>query len=83
MGQVLRRIHREPGLTVAVVVYLSGNLKQVQRKMPVSALQQQDGIISAEFSPCILTSCWSAAIVTGILPGMCSPAPGLVIFTQG
>jgi len=83
MGRVLRSIHSEPGLTVAVVVHLTGNLKQVQRKAPASALQQQDGIISAGFSPCVFTSCRAAAIVTGILPGMCSPAPGLEIFTQG
>jgi len=51
MGQVLRSIRSEPEHTVEIVVHVSENLEEGQRSELVSALQQQEGITSAEFCP--------------------------------
>jgi len=51
MGQVLRSIRSEAEHTVEIVVHVSESLEEPQRRELVSALQQQDGITSAEFCP--------------------------------
>ena len=51
MGQALHSIRTEPARTVEIVVHVSEDLEEAQRSDLVSALQQQEGITSAEFCP--------------------------------
>jgi len=51
MGQVLRSIRSEPAHTVEIVVHVSEDLEEGQRTDLVSALEQYQGISSAEFCP--------------------------------
>ena len=51
MGQVVQGIRSEPEHTVEIVVHVSENLEAGQRSELVSALEQQEGITSAEFCP--------------------------------
>jgi hypothetical protein len=49
MGQALHSIGSEPEHTVEIVIHVSENLEEGQRSDLVSALEQQEGITSAEF----------------------------------
>jgi hypothetical protein len=51
MGQVLQSIRSEPQHTVEIVVHVTETLEEGQRSDLVRALQQQEGITSAEFCP--------------------------------
>ena len=53
MDQVINRVHaaRESSNVVEIVVHVSENLDDQQRRDLVAALEQEDGIVSAEFCP--------------------------------
>jgi hypothetical protein len=53
MDQVFRELpaYRKITEAVEIVVHVSGSLEDGQRKRRVSALEQQGGIVSAEFCP--------------------------------
>ena len=51
MEQVSRSIQSEPEHTVEIIVHVSENLEEGQRRNLVAALEKQDGIVSAEFCP--------------------------------
>jgi len=51
MGQAMHSIENEPEHTVEIVVHVSENLEGKQRSNLVVALQNKDGIVSAEFCP--------------------------------
>lgn len=51
MGQAIHSIENEPEHTVEIVVHISENLEDRQRSNLVVALENKDGIVSAEFCP--------------------------------
>jgi hypothetical protein len=51
MGQALQGVRNEPEHTVEIVVHVSEDLQDAQRKDLVNALQRDGGIVSAEFCP--------------------------------
>jgi hypothetical protein len=51
MEQALRSIESEPEHTVEIVVHISETLGEVRRRNLVTALEQDSGIVSAEFCP--------------------------------
>jgi hypothetical protein len=51
MGQVLHSIKSEPDHTVEIVVHITENLGEKQRQELVAALENNDGITTAEFCP--------------------------------
>jgi hypothetical protein len=51
MGQTMHSIENEPAHTVEIVVHISETLDERQRSNLVVALQNNDGIVSAEFCP--------------------------------
>jgi len=51
MGQAIHSIENEPEHTVEIVVHVAENLEGTQRSNLVVALQNKDGIVSAEFCP--------------------------------
>jgi len=53
MDQAINRVHaaRESSNVVEIVVHVSENLDDQQRRDLVAALEQEDGIVSAEFCP--------------------------------
>jgi len=51
MGQAMHSIENEPEHTVEIVVHVSENLEGKQRSNLVVALQNKEGIVSAEFCP--------------------------------
>jgi hypothetical protein len=51
MGQAMHSIENEPEHTVEIVVHVSENLEGKQRSNLIVALQNKDGIVSAEFCP--------------------------------
>jgi hypothetical protein len=51
MGQALHSIVSEPEHSVEVIVHISENLGAQGRSKLVSALEQDNGIVSAEFCP--------------------------------
>ena len=53
MDQAINRVHaaRESSNVVEIVVHVSENLEDQQRRDLVAALEQEDGIVSAEFCP--------------------------------
>jgi hypothetical protein len=51
MGQAIYNIENEPAHTVEIVVHVSENLEEMQRNNLVVALENKDGIVSAEFCP--------------------------------
>ena len=53
MDQAINRVHaaRESSNVVEIVVHVSDNLDDQQRRDLVAALEQKDGIVSAEFCP--------------------------------
>ena len=53
MDQAINRVHaaRESSNVVEIVVHVSDNLDDQQRRDLVAALEQEDGIVSAEFCP--------------------------------
>ena len=53
MDKATNRVHaaRESSNVVEIVVHVSENLDDQQRRDLVAALEQEDGIVSAEFCP--------------------------------
>ena len=51
MGQVIGSIEQEPDDSVEIVVHITENLEQQQRGNLVAALENDGGIVSAEFCP--------------------------------
>jgi phosphoribosyl-ATP pyrophosphohydrolase len=51
MGQAIHSIEREPAHTVEIVVHVSEELNEQQRGNLVAALNNNNGIIAAEFCP--------------------------------
>ena len=53
MDQAINRVHaaRESSNVVEIVVHVSDTLDDQQRRDLVAALEQEDGIVSAEFCP--------------------------------
>jgi hypothetical protein len=51
MGQVIGNIENEPDRSVEIVVHITETLEQLQRGNMVAALENDDGIVSAEFCP--------------------------------
>ena len=51
MGQVLHNIESEPDHTVEIVVHITETLGEQRRGDLVSALEDTDGITTAEFCP--------------------------------
>ena len=51
MGQALHSIESEPDHTVEIVVHITETLGAQQREDLVSALEDSDGITTAEFCP--------------------------------
>jgi hypothetical protein len=53
MDQVIQELptHNKTTRAVEIVVHVSESLEDGQRKKLVSALEQEDGIVSAEFCP--------------------------------
>ena len=51
MGEALRSIASEPEHTVEIVVHISETPGEVRRRNLVAALEQDSGIVSAEFCP--------------------------------
>jgi len=51
MGQAIHNIENVPAHTVEIVVHISENLEERQRSNLVVALENKDGIVSAEFCP--------------------------------
>ena len=51
MGQVIGSIENEPDRSVEIVVHITETLEQQQRGNLVAALENDGGIVSAEFCP--------------------------------
>jgi len=51
MGQAMHSIENEPEHTVEIVVHVSENLEGKQRSNLIAALENTNGIVSAEFCP--------------------------------
>lgn len=51
MGQALHSIENEPANTVEIVVHISENLGGASRRDLVTALENEESIVSAEFCP--------------------------------
>ena len=51
MGQVLPSIQNNPEHTVEIVVHINESLEEQDRRTLVSALEDDEGITSAEFCP--------------------------------
>ena len=51
MGQAMHSIENEPEHTVEIVVHVAENLKERQRNYLAVILEEEDGIIAAEFCP--------------------------------
>ena len=51
MAQALRSIESEPANTVEIVVHISETLGDERRKDLVTALENEESIVSAEFCP--------------------------------
>ena len=51
MGQALHSIENEPDRSVEIVVHITETLEQQQRGNLVAALENDGGIVSAEFCP--------------------------------
>ena len=51
MGQVLHSIQQQPEHTVEIIVHIKNDLQEQARGALVSALENADGITSAEFCP--------------------------------
>ena len=51
MGQVIGSIEQEPDGSVEIVVHITENLEQQQRGNLVATLENDGGIVSAEFCP--------------------------------
>jgi len=51
MGQTLRSIESEPEHSVEVIVHISETLGEAPRNKLVAALEEDSGIVSAEFCP--------------------------------
>ena len=51
MGQVIGSIEQEPDGSVEIVIHITENLEQQQRGNLVAALENEGGIVSAEFCP--------------------------------
>ena len=51
MEQATHAINNEPEHTVEIVVHITENLHELQRRKLVAALENDDNIVSAEFCP--------------------------------